>query len=275
MDTGYRKTEYAAAGFWLTHTVGMDAGQSTINHPHINADRMLLYFIHGSGNVMMGEKSYRIQAGDMILTHPTQLYHCAIDSNMFHERIVVHIDQTFFQQFPCDISRLQNRQSCYIGGSTVAGSGLTNRITELLDLVQQDSLNSNILAVCKLTELLVQLDEITERADREVVQRNHLIDRVLAYLNENFADAISVDTVAAHFHITSSYLSHLFKDHTGLPLWNYVILRRLQLVNSLMRQGLSAEDACYRAGFENYANFYRLYKKHLGMTPSQYKKQAQ
>ena len=266
MDSGYRKTEYSLPGFRLTHTVGTDAGSSTTDYPHFNTERMLLYFIHGSGTVMLGDRSYRIHAGDLFLTHPAQLYHCAIDSKVFHERIVVHMDQAFFQQFPCDISHLQNRQSRYIPSDVAAP--LVSRVTELLALTQQP-----VLAVCKLTELLVQLGGITE-ASGEPPRENRLIARVLAYLNENFDKPISVDTVAVHFHITGSYLAHLFKDHTGLSLWNYVILRRLQLVNSLLRQGFSAEEACYRAGFDNYTNFYRLYKKHLGMTPSQYKKQA-
>ena len=267
MDVGYPKTVYQLPGFRLTHTVGTDAGGSTINHPHINTERMLICFIHGSGNVMMGEKSYRIHPGDALLTHPAQLYHCVIDPNVFHERIVVHIEQAFFQQFPCDISYLQNRQSRYIPCNLTAG--LVSKCTALLGLAHQP-----VLAVCKLAELLVQLESITETSG-EPPRENRLIDRVLAYLNGNFDKPISVDTVALQFHITGSYLAHLFKAHTGLSLWNYVILRRLQLVNSLLRQGLSAEDACYRAGFDNYANFYRLYKKHLGMTPSQYKKQAQ
>ena len=272
MDSGYQKTEYAAAGFRLTHTVGTDAGRSTINYPHRNTEQMLLCFIQGSGNMMVGEKSYRIHAGDVILTDPTQLYHCSIDPNIFHERIVIHIDQAFFQQFPCDIARLQNQEGCYTTGNT---GSLTDRFMELLHLVQQTRPNSQILAVCKLTELLVRLEEIAETTTSAPTQENRLIDRVLAYLNENFDKSISVDTVAAQFHITGSYLAHLFKEHTGLSLWNYVILRRLQLVKSLMRQGISAENACYQAGFENYANFYRLYKKHFNMTPSQYKKQTQ
>ena len=55
--------------------------------------------------------------------------------------------------------------------------------------------------------------------------------------------------------------------------WNYVILRRLQRANDWMCQGYSAEEACYRVGFDNYANFFRLYKKHTGISPSQFKKQ--
>lgn len=271
MDTGYRKTEYLLPGFRLTHTVGIDAGRSTLDYPHFNGEQMLLYMIHGSGNVMMGDKSYQIHAGDLILTAPAQLYHCTIAPNTYHERVVLHITPAFFRQFPCDITRLQAQQSRCISGRT----DVAEKVGELLTLAVESGVNREILTVCKLTELLVHLQEITETTACAQALENRLIDRVLAYLNENFDRAISIDTVAGYFHITGSYLSHLFKDHTGLSLWNYVILRRLQLVNTLLRQGMSAEDACYRAGFDNYANFYRLYKKHLGMTPSRYKKQAQ
>jgi len=75
--------------------------------------------------------------------------------------------------------------------------------------------------------------------------------------------------------MNSSYLSHLFKDRVGMSLWNYVILRRLHRFNDLLQNGCSIEQACYEVGFQNYANFFRLYKKHMGLTPTQYKKQLQ
>lgn len=43
--------------------------------------------------------------------------------------------------------------------------------------------------------------------------------------------------------------------------------------HALVRNGHSIEDASWQAGFANYSNFFRLYKKHTGMTPIQFKKQ--
>ena len=58
-----------------------------------------------------------------------------------------------------------------------------------------------------------------------------------------------------------------------MPLWTYVILRRIQRFNELLQQGCAAEEASRRVGFQNYSNFFRLYKKYERMTPAEYKKQ--
>ena len=43
------------------------------------------------------------------------------------------------------------------------------------------------------------------------------------------------------------------------------------LVNDLIRRGDPVTDACFASGFKNYSNFFRLYKKHTGMTPQEFK----
>ena len=57
----------------------------------------------------------------------------------------------------------------------------------------------------------------------------------------------------------------------GIPLHDYLVLRRIHLVNDLIHRGDSITDACFAAGFKNYSNFFRLYKKHTGMTPQEFK----
>ena len=274
MGNSYQKFQYDSCPlFRLNHTIGIDASSSTKDYPHWNPERMVLYFLQGSGNIIINSKTYRIHAGDVICTAPTEMYHCTIDPNMYHERIVLHVNQQFFADFPCDTSVLEESRSHHIPANLVTSSGLGDKFTELLKLAQQTGPANNILSVCKVAELLVLLQEIPTHIP--AVTDNARIDRVLAYLNENYTKNITVESIAEQFHITSSHLAHLFKAHAGIPLWNYVILQRLHLANGCMQQGLSAEEACYRAGFDNYANFYRLYKKYMGFAPSRYKKQIQ
>ena len=102
-----------------------------------------------------------------------------------------------------------------------------------------------------------------------------LIDEILVYINQHYKGDISITVIAEKFGIHKSYLSHLFTQNVGMSLWNYVILRRINAFNDLLRKGLSIEEAAYQVGFQNYSNFFRLYKKHTGMTPMQFKKQLQ
>ena len=280
MKTSYQKESYNdLPGFQLRHTIGPDAADSTTDHLHLNPNRMLLYFIQGSGNLVVEDKAHRIQAGDVIVTDTTELFHCRIDSGAPHERISLHIDPHFWDKFPCDTASLfrtftsrSKGEGNLIPADVVTSSGLGSAIMELFTTIQKTNTDRNILALSQLIQTLNLLNSIAT-TDSQPSQTDSLLDRILQYLNEHCTEDISVELVAAHFHITSSHLAHWFKQRTGLSPWYYVILRRLQQANALMSQGASAEDACYRVGFDNYANFFRLYKKHIGITPSQFKKQ--
>lgn len=75
------------------------------------------------------------------------------------------------------------------------------------------------------------------------------------------------------FRVNRSYLLHRFKQKMGISLWNYVILRRINLFNNSLSDHVSLETAAYSVGFTNYSNFYRLYKKYMGLTPLEFKQQ--
>ena len=281
MYTSYEKVRYNNfPGFRINHTTGLDASSSTSQHPHLCADYLAFYFIHGSGSIKIEGHEYPIHAGDVIFINPSELFHCSVDPSSYHERIVLHISERFLNPFPCNptplFSIFTNREKGTgnrIPAEAVESSGLGKKFLQLLKLIQESSSFQEILAVCTVAELLCLLNELSGVAcsGTEQPPRNQLIDQVLLYLNENFTQNITIDSVAACFNVTASYLAHLFKEHTGLSPWNYVILRRLHLFNALIRESASMEDACYQAGFDNYSNFFRLYKKYMGMTPSQFK----
>ena len=283
MYTSYEKVRYNNfPGFRINHTTGLDASSSTSQHPHLCADYLAFYFIHGSGSIKIEGHEYPIHAGDVIFINPSELFHCSVDPSSYHERIVLHISERFLNPFPCNptplFSIFTNREKGTgnrIPAEAVESSGLGKKFLQLLKLIQESSSFQEILAVCTVAELLCLLNELSGVAcsGTEQPPRNQLIDQVLLYLNENFTQNITIDSVAACFNVTASYLAHLFKEHTALSPWNYVILRRLHLFNALIRESASMEDACYQAGFDNYSNFFRLYKKYMGMTPSQFKQQ--
>lgn len=280
MKTSYQKEHFTAPGFYLRHTAGPDAAGSTTGYLHLNTNRMLLYFIQGSGNIIVEDKAHRIQAGDVVITDTSELFHCSIDPGAYHERLSLHMDPQFWEKLPWNTTPMfriftdrQKGEGNLIPADVVQSSGLAKALEELFAIVQVSSPTQDSLALGKLLQILSLLDGVSSSMDAHPMQKDPLLHRVLQYLNKHCAEDISVDTVAAQFHITPSYLAHWFKKRTGLSPWNYVILRRLQQANALMSQGASAEEACYRVGFDNYANFFRLYKKHTGISPSQFKKQ--
>lgn len=281
MLTKYTKTLYESnAGYRLYHTVGLDAKDSTIDHPHLCPDYMLFYFIHGDGSIQIEGKHYTIHSGDIFFTNPDELFHCTIDPSKYHERIVLHLRPDFLHTLPCDNAPLLHVFQHGIGNDVSAQLvheyNLDQLLSNILTFVQNPTPANNILVLCKIAELLIQLNHAAEANHSQLPESSNatsLIDMVLEYLNGHFGENISISSVAGRFNINQSHLSHIFKNHTGMSLWNYVTLRRLHMFNHLIRQNHSIEDACYQVGFQNYSNFFRLYKKYMGMTPTEFKRQ--
>lgn len=271
----YQKDNYFSKhGYYVTHTAGFSAEDSTLDYPHTTAHFILFYLKHGSGTIKINGRRYDFCAGDMVLLDPTALFHCEVEGNVFHERIVLHWKPIALQGLPCNAAALaapfqgeQNR----IAAEVVSHNGLDVLMEQILFWAKQPAEDGAVMMLCKITELLVKLKRLGPLgADSAAQSSDPLIDRVLLYLNEAFAQELSVDDVAKRFFVDRSYLSHRFKEHVGLSLWTYVTLRRLHRFNELVRQGMSIEEAHFKVGFQNYSNFFRLYKKYMGTTPKHY-----
>ena len=284
MSTNYKKILYDhKQGFSLHHTIGPEAGASTLDYLHCNFRNMLIWFIRGTGSIKVEGRHYDINEGDIVLLSPHELYHCTVDSNAYHERIVLYVNDSILNGFPYDtegvfdiFTKREKGNSNIIPADAVRSVEADKTLSSLLKLFQAPTATGKLLSLCKVIELLIQLKEVAVPSDQaQLTHNSSLIDEILVYINQHYKEDIDVAAIAEVFSIHKSYLSHLFTQHVGMSLWNYVILRRIHAFNDLLRKGLSIEESCYQVGFQNYSNFFRLYKKHTAMTPMQFKKQLQ
>ena len=284
MNANYKKILYDhKQGFSLHHTVGPEAGASTLDYLHCNFRNMLIWFIRGTGNIKIEGKHYDIKEGDIILLSPHELYHCTVDSNAYHERIVLYVNESVLDGFPYEtdgvfdiFTKRDKGSGNLVPAEAVRSVGADSTLSTLLKLFQSPTATGRLLSLCKVIELLIQLKQATiPSVQTTFTHDSTLIDEILVFINQHYKEDLNVSHIAEVFSIHKSYLSHLFTQHVGMSLWNYVILRRIHAFNDLLRKGLSIEEAAYQVGFQNYSNFFRLYKKHTGMTPMQFKKQLQ
>lgn len=283
MNKGYTKFFYDDnSGFRLHHTKGRFAAGSTTGHLHYDVELAFIYFIHGIGEIKIEGKKYAIEDNDLILLKPSELYHCTVKDGTYHERLVLYFngdllenfkgsEKVFFEAFYNRPDGFENK----IPAQLVKENNIDIEIKELLNLVKDQNEINKILSVCKTVEILAKLRTVIScRLEKQSAQTNEnaLINNVIAYINQNFSQDICLEDVAKEFYMDKYYISHLFKEQVGVTLWNYVIFRRVTAFNDLIRAKVSIEDAYFRVGFQNYSNFFRLYKKHMQMTPTEFKK---
>ena len=63
------------------------------------------------------------------------------------------------------------------------------------------------------------------------------------------------------------YIAHLFKDHIGMSIHQYIAKKRVNACREAILGGMKISDVCLRYGYQDYSGFYRAFKKEFGISP--------
>ncbi|WP_434579305.1 helix-turn-helix domain-containing protein [Thermoanaerobacterium thermosaccharolyticum] len=100
---------------------------------------------------------------------------------------------------------------------------------------------------------------------------SNLIFQVQKYISQYYKDKICFGTLAKKFFVNKFYLSHVFKDITGLCYKDYLIQDRLSIAKDmLISTQMSIAEICEECGYNNLSHFIRIFKAYENLTPSQY-----
>ncbi len=99
------------------------------------------------------------------------------------------------------------------------------------------------------------------------------IDKILEDIAENYHKKISLSYYASKYHYNPTYLSQQFKLYVGMNFIDYVIKVRLEKAKIFMRdKSLNMNEIAYKLGYDDYSHFSKIFKKHEGMSPQDYRK---
>jgi transcriptional regulator GlxA family with amidase domain len=98
------------------------------------------------------------------------------------------------------------------------------------------------------------------------------IIRAQRWLHENFSQEVRFSEVAKRFDMSVRSFNRRFKLATGATPLQYLHNTRIQTAKELLQtSNLSVGEIAFRAGYQDMAHFTRLFKRLLGVTPSQYR----
>jgi AraC-like DNA-binding protein len=97
-------------------------------------------------------------------------------------------------------------------------------------------------------------------------------DRIIEYIDRNYASPISLRDVAGTFGYSSCYLTNIFSQTTGTPITAWIIKRRILAAQQLLAESnVNVATACEAAGFNDLCYFTRQFVRHVGMTPGRFR----
>lgn len=103
------------------------------------------------------------------------------------------------------------------------------------------------------------------------------MERVERYVQKHLTEGITVASIAAQFGLVPPYLSRLFKEYSGFSLLQYVQKIRIERAKGLLEMDgvVSVKEVAELVGYPNPLYFSKMFKKKVGLYPSEYRKRKQ
>jgi len=248
---------------------------------HYHPEYELVYIPKGSGRRHIGQYSSRYKGGELVFMGPNLPHlNFSYGQQGAFEQIVLQLREDFlgehFLQRP-EMTAVQqlfqrSRQGLTFGPKTRAsvGSSLRRMLSEpaptrLLTLLQ---VFYELAEAADTTELHADMGISTVQAREQ--QR---LRQVYQHIEQHYAEPITVQELADLSCLTVPAFCRYFKKMTGQTMTAFLQEYRISQACLLLLQGLAVTEVSYATGFQNLSNFNRTFRKLMGQSPSDYRKQ--
>ena len=109
---------------------------------------------------------------------------------------------------------------------------------------------------------------------RKVTSAEKIVLSIRSKLEGSFEQKLNLDELAAQHYVSRYYLAHIFKQLTGYSLKEYMMLCRISYAcQELSNSQRPIQEIAESSGFHDMSNFLRAFKKMIGVSPSEFRKQ--
>ncbi len=236
------------------------------------------YFTEGHPHIIVGEKTYTIEPGDLMLYRPHDIHFGAIT----HEHNIEYFQLEFEPEtFSClcggeELIRLFSERGDHsvtqIRPSSDWQKKHNSNFRKLLFCTQNENPYKNIAA---LTIILEILQDINRCQDSAILIQNvnfypQALTDAIQFIHEHYHERITTDSISEAAFISRSYLNRLFQKYLHCSPYHFLLTYRLSQACIVLENGFSVTEAAIHAGFADSTSFSTAFKRIFSMTPTQY-----
>ena len=238
------------------------------NHFH---EYYVIGFIEGGKRHLWCKgKEYDTSAGDLILFNPRDNHYCAPVNGELLDYRAVNIKPEVMSRAVKEITG--EAYMPYFTENVVYKSDIAQSVQDLYRAVLNDAplLEKEENLFFLLDQILREYASDFESAD--VLRPNRQIQSLCQYMEEHFAENVTLDELLSMTDFGKSYLLRSFTRQTGVSPYRYLQTIRLDKAKRFLEEGIAPIDAAGMAGFSDQSHFTHFFKEFIGLTPKQYQR---
>lgn len=240
-------------------------------HPEGRNDYQLLYIAEGKGHFYFkgSKKATIVEKGNMILFRPKepQVYYYYVEDKT--EVYWVHFTGWKVEEY-LERYELPIKENVIYTGVSPDYPWIYNQIIRELQLQRE---NYEEMISLYMHHIFITINRYIVEGRETKNDTINDIERAVHYFNENYSKPISIEQYASEHLMSANWFIHSFKNIMKVPPMQYVVNLRINAAKGyLEKSSKNISEIADAVGYSNPLYFSRLFKKHTGMTPSEYKK---
>ena len=268
---------------YLSYTILMEKISSLFSSFHSHDEHYeTLYILEGECQYKVDDKTYNIKKGDMAITFPNQMHQ--IISTTPSKRIVTMFVPKFLNRFNTEITNfdtvfnlMKEKEIFVISFSQNEMEKIENLLLRMCKTINSKNFGDDLQYTLSFFRVMLLIsDHVLNKTNLndKNYESNTIIKSTIEYINKNFKEKITIEGLAKEIAISPSYLSHVFKENTGVSVLQFIIKKRLSHAKKMLQEGKSIMEASIESGFKDYSSFFRSFKKEFLITPKDYIKSS-
>ena len=273
-ELSVRKEEYEVLAYSKLNHVKASIVQIVNRNTHVHRALELGLALEGSGQVRVGNATFPIGRGSLFFfnaNEPHEIY----ASNQAGIRIAyLQVASSFCNEYVSsfrNLELLQNDLTAYLPWQQHQElvKLMVNALMDYMSPISDLYALKCICSICQLyTKILSyvpyrQMEESTYLSKSKKMAR---LNRITEYIDENYAEKITLEELAEKEEISVTYLSHFIKENLSMTFQEYISSVRFERALKLLRgSSMCLTDVSVVCGFSDVKYLTRMLEKHFGM----------
>ena len=235
--------------------------------PNGRGDFQLLYISSGRAHFFFGEEERVISHGNIVLFRPgeKQMYYFYLEDST--ETFWVHF--TGYEAAKLLDNSGLDQNVFFIGDSP----DFPTRCNRIIRELRAQRIDYQEISSLLFRELVLIIGRYLKEEGSVNSDTLNEVERAISYFNENYTEEINIKEYATARHMSASWFIRNFKTITKLSPLQYIINLRITNAKALLiNTDHPISKIASVVGFENALYFSRIFRKHTGMSPVEFKK---
>lgn len=253
----------------------VEDGREVNYAPHSHQQWSIGAITHGVARYQYRQDSYAIAEQDLVMMNPEWVHSCNPVDNQPWAYWMMYVDTDWLTQLSFEAGLLQQPQWQPISRAMIRPQDHSHlwyqdycRVAEAFIDDNSDLLEKQSLLIDFLLSLMSWLRDmpVPEPLPPQALRQ------VAALLEQNLSETPQLSQLTALASCSEGHLIRSFKQYFGLTPHAYLINRRIQYSQQLLKQGMDIVDVAQQLAFSDQAHFQRTFKRLTATTPGQYLK---